>query len=117
MERDRVQMHNTYKKKVCSAHEAFREKNFTRLAKLLFEKGKIAAKMYEIDGTDEWDIRTYGAYNAAGGAFEAQGDFPTASISYRLALASCKRIAAGRGPDWQKNIDHLKFLIERVSVR
>ena len=117
MERDRMQIQNAYREKTNAAHDAFGGKNFTKLAKLLLEKGEIATKMYEIEGTDLWDIRTYGAYNAAGWSFEYFCDFITASSCYRLALTSCERIATNRSPEWQKNINHLKSLIERVEKK
>ena len=113
--RIRTQAARVYEEKVTAAHEAFREKKPQELATSLFGQGEIAAKLFEIEGTDKWDLRTYGAYNAAGGAFEAIGDSVMACTSYKLALTSCERVAAGRSAEWKKNINHLKFLIERTT--
>ncbi len=117
METERIKTYHAYWKSVDSAHEAFRGKNFTELAELFFEQGEIATRMYKIEGTDTWDIRSYLAYNAAGWEFEELGDCTVALLCYRLALTSCERLASNRGSDWQKNINHLEFLIKRVEKR
>ncbi len=110
------QMQDAYSEKVTIAHEAFREGNLVRLAKSFLEQGEISKKLYETEGSEFWDFKTYLAYNAAGGALEEIGNFELAAISYELALASFERVAIGRDTEsWQKNANHLRFLIERAS--
>jgi len=115
MGNERFQLQNLYTENVHAAHEAFRVRDLPVLAKLFLKQGEIATEMYKINGGDNWDLRIYGSYNAAGGVLESIGDFQNASIAYGLALDSCKRIAADRSKEWQKNIDHLEFLVKRVD--
>ena len=115
MESERSSLQIMYKVEVYAAHEAFRQKDSTRAAEIFLKQGEIATKLYELEGTDTWDLRTYFAYNAAGWELEPIGNFETASTAYRLALDSCKRIAIGRSHEWQKNIEHLESMVERAE--
>lgn len=104
-----------YLEKEDAAHKAFHHENTADLAKMLLEKGEDAAKMYELEHTDEWDLRTYGSYNAAGGAYEELGEKENASKCYKIALASCGRLADHRGYEMSKNIEFLKGKLDPIT--
>ncbi|MBI2611404.1 hypothetical protein HYW54_01520 [Candidatus Gottesmanbacteria bacterium] len=117
MENERVILEAEYRKNEGIAKEAFRggQDLFPIMADALFKKGNIANILYERTGQVEWDLKAYGAFNAAGGAFEAIGSYPIASQAYKLALLSCRRLAEGRSSGWEKNINHLEKLINQLE--
>jgi hypothetical protein len=115
MTKEILQLELEYEQRVDAAHEAFRQNNWHRLTELYLCQGGIASEIYHITGSEFWDMRAYSSFNAAGGAFDRVGEFKAAGYCYSLALKSCERIAESRSPEWQKNIDHLKFLVNQAK--
>lgn len=112
MNQEKLSLEDIYNQKLNEAHQAFREGNLLRLANRLFQQAEITHILYKETGLEFWDMKSYGAYNAAGGAYESIKDYEAATFSYKMGLVSLERITTGRDQaSWQKNIDHLKFLI------